>query len=88
MMAARVELYGSRACPHTSELRDHLEWRNEPFVEYDIDSDADAFRRLQELTPAPVAVPVLVEDGKVTSIGWRGRACVVTGLRLHQQDKT
>ena len=37
MTARRLELYGSRSCPHTADLREHLEWRNESFVEYDVD---------------------------------------------------
>ncbi len=87
-MTARVlELYGSRACPHTADLREHLEWRSEPFVEYDVETDSEALRRLQELTPGALAVPVLVENGVVTTIGSAGRACFVTRLPLHQRDK-
>ncbi|MGH8221571.1 MAG: glutaredoxin domain-containing protein [Woeseiaceae bacterium] len=58
MTARRLELYGSRVCPHTADLREHLEWRNEPFVEYDVETDSEALRRLQELTPGPLAIPV------------------------------
>jgi glutaredoxin len=87
MTAGRLELYGSRACGHTTDLREHLEWRNVPFVEYDVETDTEARRRLQELTPGPLAVPVLVENGIVTTVGWRGRSCFVTGLRVHQPDK-
>jgi glutaredoxin len=87
MTAQRFELYGSGACPHTADLREHLERRKELFVEYDVETDAEAFRRLQELTPGPLAVPVLVENGMVTTVGWQGRSCVVAGPRLHQADK-
>jgi mycoredoxin len=88
MTPRRLELYGSRACPHTTDLREHLEWRNEPFVEYDVEIDAEAFRRLQELTSGPPAVPVLVENGMVTAVGWHGRSCFVAGPPLHQPEQS
>jgi glutaredoxin len=88
MTAPRLELYGSRSCPHTADLRDHLEWRNEPFVEYDIETDSDAVRRLQELTRGSLAIPVLVENGMVTTVGWQGRSCSVLGLQLPPPDKS
>jgi glutaredoxin len=73
----RVELYGSRWCPHTKDLRDHLEWRGEQFVEYDVEADAGAFERLRQLTDGRSVVPVLVEDGAVRGVGWLGRSCIV-----------
>jgi glutaredoxin len=79
MTAGRLELYGSGSCPHTTELREHLEWRHEDFVEYDVESDASAFRRLRLLTRGAAVVPVLVENGMVKTIGWQGRSCVVAG---------
>jgi hypothetical protein len=88
MTARRFELYGSGACPHTADLREDLEWRNELFVEFDVETDAEAFRRLQELIPGPLALPVLVENGMVTTVGWQGRSCVVARPRLHQPDKS
>jgi mycoredoxin len=88
MSGRRLELYGSRVCPHTADLREHLEWRNEPFVEYDVDADMEAFRRLQELIPGSMAIPVLVENGIVTTVGWQGGSCSVSGLRLRERDKS
>jgi glutaredoxin len=73
----QFELYGSASCPYTRELREHLEWRGESFVEYDVDADACALERLFRLTPGQPAVPVLVENGAVSTVGWRGRFCVV-----------
>jgi len=88
MIARRLELYGSSACPFTAELREHLEWRNEPFAEYDIETDAEAFRRLQELISGSMAIPVLVENGAVTTVGWQGRSCSVSRLQLHRPHKS
>jgi D-sedoheptulose 7-phosphate isomerase len=74
------ELYGTAACPATRELRDHLEWEGLPFEEYDVDTDTEARRRLDALTGGGRTVPVLVESGRVVSIGWRGRGCTVAPL--------
>ena len=75
-LAASVELFGAEGCPYTSELREHLEWNGVAFVEYDVETDAAARARLLALT-GRASVPVLVEDGRVKEIGWRGRCCVV-----------
>jgi len=76
-MSARIELFGSSGCPYTSELREHLLWNSIEFIEYDIEADEAACQRLQMLTGGRTAVPVLVEDGLVKEIGWRGRTCIV-----------
>jgi mycoredoxin len=73
----RVELYGSITCPYTAELREHLEWQREVFVEYDVEADPLALGRLQQLTGGNRAVPVLVENGVVRTVGWLGRSCLV-----------
>ncbi len=70
----RLELYVTAACPHCADLRDELEWQGKTFVEYDVQLDADAKARLLALSGGSM-VPVLVEDGVVTSIGWKGRGC-------------
>lgn len=72
-----TELYGAASCPFTQELRDWLDFKNRDFVEYDVEADPDALRRMQALTAGQRTVPVLVEDGKVVQIGWQGRGCVV-----------
>ena len=72
-----VELFGARDCPYTSELREHLMWNSVAFVEYDVDTDTSARARLVALTGSNAAVPVLVQDGRVTEIGWRGRSCAI-----------
>jgi glutaredoxin len=76
-VAAVVELFGAGNCPYTSELREHLMWNGVEFTEYDVDADAAARTRLLSLTGGRAAVPVLVEDGRVTEIGWRGRSCAI-----------
>ncbi len=72
-----LELYGAAGCPYTAELRADLEWRGRAFAEYDVERDPDAFARLCALSGGN-AVPVLVEDGHVTLIGWEGRVCHVS----------
>jgi glutaredoxin 3 len=72
-----TELYGTASCRFTAELREDLEWRGIEFVEYDVELDADALRRMIALSGGRT-VPVLVEDGKVSSVGHHGRGCVVS----------
>jgi mycoredoxin len=79
----QVELYGTRSCAFTAELREHLEWQGQPFVEYDVEADVLAFDRLQQLTRGGRAVPVLVENGVVKSVGWLGRSCLAGEPQRH-----
>ena len=72
-----VELFGAAGCPYTGELREHLLWNQVAFTEYDVEADAAARARLLSLTGGQAAVPVLVENGVVKEIGWRGRSCAV-----------
>jgi glutaredoxin 3 len=74
---AGVELFGAPGCPYTTELREHLLWNGVAFTEYDVEADANARARLVSLTGRS-AVPVLVEDGLVKEIGWRGRSCAIS----------
>ncbi len=71
-----LELYGTKGCPYTAELRDDLEFRGRDFVEHDVDADAEALGRMIELSGGG-AVPVLVEDGRVVQVGYAGRSCYV-----------
>jgi glutaredoxin len=75
---AKIELYGSAGCPFTQEMREWLEWHRREFEEYDVEADPDALARMSEATGGQLTVPVLVEDGAVTQIGWQGRGCVVS----------
>lgn len=70
-----LELYGTRGCPYTAEVREQLQWSRVAFAEYDVETDGDARARLLTLTGGRAAVPVLVEDGRVKEIGWHGRTC-------------
>ena len=71
-----TELFGTRSCPYTTQLRDDLEFRGREFAEYDVEDDPDALARMVALTRGG-AVPVLVEDGRVVQIGYEGRSCYV-----------
>jgi glutaredoxin len=74
---AKLELFGSSSCPYTRELREWLEWKDCEFVEYDVESDSAARARMLVISGGQRTVPLLVEDGNVTQIGWKGRGCVV-----------
>lgn len=77
MTAPARELFGTPWCPHTADMRAHLELDGEPFVEHDVDADPDALARMLTLTGGRRTVPVFVEGGVVREIGWRGRGCTV-----------
>jgi glutaredoxin len=74
---ARLELYGTARCPHTSEMREWLEWKRSEFVEYDVEADVAARSRMRALAAGQRSVPLLVEDGKVVQVGWQGHSCIV-----------
>jgi len=83
-LAGRLELYGTRSCPFTAELREQLEWDGREFADYDVEADAAAWARLTALTGGQAAVPVLVEDGRVAQIGWQGRSCLPQAPQVPQ----
>ncbi len=72
----KYELFGTASCPYTRDMREWLEWNAYEFEEYDVEADAAARERLIEVS-GQRSVPVLLEDGKVTRVGWQGRACVI-----------
>ena len=76
---AKLELYGTRSCPYTQEMREWLEFRGTEFVEFDVDDDREARERIRALANGQRTVPILVEDGKISQIGWQGRGCVLPG---------
>ena len=76
---ANLELYGTRSCPYTQEMREWLEFRGTEFVEFDVDDDREARERIRALANGQRTVPILVEDGKISQIGWQGRGCVLPG---------
>jgi mycoredoxin len=71
-----LELYGTKSCPYTAELRDDLVFYSRDFVEHDVEDDAEARRRMVVLSGGG-AVPVLVEDGRVVQVGVEGRSCYI-----------
>jgi glutaredoxin 3 len=72
-----VELFGTSTCPYTRDLREWLELRRIDFLEYDVEADGSARERMRSLAGQERTVPILVENGRVTQIGWQGRGCVV-----------
>jgi glutaredoxin 3 len=58
-------------------MREWLEWKRCEFVEYDVELDRAALRRMRDLANGQRSVPVLVEDGKVVQTGRQGRSCFV-----------
>jgi glutaredoxin len=73
---ATLELYGMAGCQYTQEMREWLEWNRRDFVEYDVAADSEARQRMASFDSSLRTVPILVEDGKVIEIGWRGRGCI------------
>jgi len=57
---ATIEVFGTASCPFTQELRDWLDWKGRDFVEFDVESDPEALKRMQALTGGQRTVPVLV----------------------------
>lgn len=74
---AKLELFGAARCPYTLEMREWLEFGRRDFVEYDVEADPQARARLREIAADVRTVPVLVEDGRVVEVGFRGRGCMV-----------
>jgi glutaredoxin len=74
---AKLELFGTARCPYTVEMREWLEFGRRDFVEYDVEADPQARARLRAIAAEVRTVPVLVEDGKIVEVGFRGRGCMV-----------
>jgi glutaredoxin 3 len=73
----KLELFGAARCPYTLEMREWLEFGRRDFVEYDVEADPQARARLRAIAADVRTVPVLVEDGRIVEIGFRGRGCMV-----------
>ncbi len=72
-----TELYAIQSCPHCAAAREDLEWRGIEYVEYDVEQDQAAYARMLAMTGGDRRVPVIVEDGHVTHIGWMGMGCFI-----------
>jgi mycoredoxin len=70
-----LELYGTKSCPYTAQLRADLEWRGVEFVEYDVELDPRAYQRLLQLSGGDRMIPVLAEGDRVVQTGYEGRGC-------------
>ena len=75
-MAKPVELYTTEGCPHSEAAREDLEWRGVDFIEYDVEQDPGARKRMLEITSGTRTVPVIVEEGKPAQVGWMGRGAL------------
>ena len=74
---AILELYGTKSCQYTQEMREWLESKGTEFVKYDVEADLAARKRKHSLANGQRTVPMLVDGDKVIQIGWQGRGCVV-----------
>src|ERR1700681_3312054 len=62
---SKFELFGTLSCPYTQEMREWLEWRGYEYVEYDVETDAEARARMVAISGGQRTVPILAEDGDV-----------------------
>jgi glutaredoxin 3 len=74
---ASIELFGTLTCQYTRDAREWLEMRGVDFVEHDVEHSAAARRRWRELAGDAAIVPVVVEEGRVTRVGWQGHGCAI-----------
>lgn len=72
-----VELYTASDCQYSEAAREDLEWRGIDFVEYDVEKDEEARKRMLEITGGNRTVPVIVEEGKPAQVGWMGQGCFI-----------
>jgi glutaredoxin len=73
-----LELFGTKGCPYTQEMREWLEWKGTDFVEYDVEANLAARDRMRSLANGQRTVPMLVEGNRVLQIGWQGHGCIVS----------
>ena len=77
MFQKPIELYTTAGCPYSEAAREDLEWRGVDFIEYDVENDPEARRRMLKLTEGNRTVPVIFEEGKPVRVGWMGQGCYV-----------
>jgi len=63
VVEASVEMFATSWCGYCRKAREFFQARGIPFVEYDIEADAAAAQRKQEIYPSP-GVPLVVINGK------------------------
>ncbi|HYT69561.1 MAG TPA: UXX-star (seleno)protein family 1 [Vicinamibacterales bacterium] len=66
-----VLIFGKDTCPYTNAARDDYSERGVPFEYVNVKKDSAQLRRMLEFSRGRRAVPVIVEDDKVT-IGFGG----------------
>ena len=66
-----VVIYGKNSCPYTQAARDDYARRGIPFEYVDVKKTAGALDQMLALSGGRRAVPVIVDEGRVT-IGFGG----------------
>ena len=66
-----VVIYGKDSCPYTQAARDDFAQRGVPFEYINVKKSPSDLQRMLEHSGGRRAVPVIVEDGRVT-IGFGG----------------
>jgi glutaredoxin 3 len=66
-----VTIFGKDTCPYTQAARDDYQRRGTPFEYINVKKNAAELERMLGFSKGRRAVPVIVEDGKVT-IGFGG----------------
>jgi glutaredoxin 3 len=74
-----LELYGTASCPYTAQLREELQWRREPFIEHDVETDVQALERMLRMSGGDRTVPVLADGERIVQVGYEGRGCYAGG---------
>ncbi len=69
--AEMLELYIKEGCPHCRKQIEQLEQEGLTYQLYNVSNDNSALKEIKEKYNAGI-VPVLVENGKVKSIGYHG----------------
>lgn len=67
-----LDIYIKDGCPHCRKQIDQLDREGLPYRLHNVSHDRDALKKAKEVYNAD-KVPVMVKDGAVQSIGYRGR---------------
>lgn len=69
-----VIVYGTDTCPHTSKARAELTAQGKQPDFRNVQQKKEWLDEMLTFSGGGREIPVVVEDGKVLSIGWNGRA--------------
>jgi len=63
---AKVEIYSTARCPYCDMAKRLLEARNQPYIEYRIDSDSEKRAQMQQRKPGARTVPqIFIDDQSI-----------------------